>query len=122
MSEEKVLKELTLRDYFASQVDISYDKAMEFLVAIKFKEKDSLEGRDIVSLLLGMKGEKITLGELAEMRALMRYIEADCMCRMRKGTNKEQFAYVRDLMEDSNESEGDRGRWEGIIGDEEAQG
>ena len=61
----KTIPGMTLRDYFASRADIPWDAAIQTLELNGVKEP--------------------TMNQVAETRAVMKYVEADAMIEARRG-------------------------------------
>jgi hypothetical protein len=110
--------DISLKEYIATHTDVSYEKAVDFLLSIKTKEevKKNKENKDstILSALMGLTGSSVTLAELAEMRAFMKMVEAECIMNMCHPDGP-KVLFIKELMEEVKESEGDKGRWESIL-------
>jgi len=113
-TEPTTVAEMGLRDYFAAHTDIPHKEAYKMVATVKLnalKKHIGYEGKDKNTLLkmIEQRSENadVTAQEIAEMRALLRYIEADAMMKIRKG-------FIPTFITDKDLEEVVENRWEAL--------
>jgi hypothetical protein len=77
---------MPLRDFFATTIDVSYEQARELAEGIKASR---MQQQRIISTIVG-NDEPISVVDIADARAKLRYLEADAMCHWRSESSEIQ--------------------------------
>lgn len=111
------LEDMTLRDKFAMEADIPLDKVVEIISLMKARELQddadeqgrTLSFQDVLrELTENKKYSDISLKQVVELRALLRYMEADEMLKVREGS-------IASWIKGEHLTEN---RWEAVINDD----
>lgn len=114
---EVPLEDMTLRDKFAMEADIPLDKVVEIISLMKARELQddadeqgrTLSFQDVLrELTENKKYSDISLKQVVELRALLRYMEADEMLKVREGS-------IASWIKGEHLTEN---RWEAVINDD----
>jgi hypothetical protein len=85
---------MPLRDFFAATINISDDQAVELAAAVK-QRRENLTPKELAQAMVGNEPVDLTITEIAEARARLRYLEADVLLNWRTQSARLKAAAIK---------------------------